>query len=255
MKKLCAICAILGLIFVATSAPQASTISLPDGTVMADRQDSGTGSSQWFGESVTTLTIDAQNVGTGQYVEVTGKITSISNTDTSWVEIGLIQKENWEYWQTAYGGSFKSAVFDKGIHVVHWEETDVIGLQLQEGWWEGGSTQWEKGPYAWNLEAPTTESPWEFTISMYPNPTSLGGDAYLAVVDETISGTQPLAYLGNQNIGDFSKCYLIAQIWSLTENASFSFEDVQATVVPIPGAVWLLGAGLIGLVGLRRKFR
>jgi hypothetical protein len=26
-------------------------------------------------------------------------------------------------------------------------------------------------------------------------------------------------------------------------------------VVPIPGAVWLLGSGLVGLVGLRRKFR
>jgi len=29
----------------------------------------------------------------------------------------------------------------------------------------------------------------------------------------------------------------------------------DATVVPIPAAVWLLGCGLIGLVGVRRKFR
>jgi len=27
------------------------------------------------------------------------------------------------------------------------------------------------------------------------------------------------------------------------------------SVVPIPGAVWLLGSGLVGLVGLRRKFQ
>jgi len=27
------------------------------------------------------------------------------------------------------------------------------------------------------------------------------------------------------------------------------------TVVPIPGAVWLLGSGLIGIVGIRRKFK
>jgi len=28
-----------------------------------------------------------------------------------------------------------------------------------------------------------------------------------------------------------------------------------AEVVPIPGAVWLLGSGLIGIVGIRRKFK
>lgn len=31
--------------------------------------------------------------------------------------------------------------------------------------------------------------------------------------------------------------------------------DDHASPVPLPGAVWLLGAGLIGLVGVRRKFR
>ena len=31
--------------------------------------------------------------------------------------------------------------------------------------------------------------------------------------------------------------------------------DITATYVPIPGAVWLLGSGLIGLVGLRKKFK
>jgi hypothetical protein len=31
--------------------------------------------------------------------------------------------------------------------------------------------------------------------------------------------------------------------------------DVINTPVPIPGAVWLLGSGIIGLIGVRRKFR
>ena len=33
------------------------------------------------------------------------------------------------------------------------------------------------------------------------------------------------------------------------------FDGLGASPVPIPGAVWLLGSGLIGMVGVRRKFR
>jgi len=40
-------------------------------------------------------------------------------------------------------------------------------------------------------------------------------------------------------------------------NASIQVSDVTIRVgeVPIPGAVWLLGSGLIGIVGIRRKFK
>lgn len=37
------------------------------------------------------------------------------------------------------------------------------------------------------------------------------------------------------------------------ENRSSAFEEFST--VPIPGAVWLLGSGLIGLLGLRKKFK
>jgi hypothetical protein len=238
-------------IIIAAAGSAQGDLMLLDSTVTANRQDSGTGTSEWWGEAVTTLTIDAQNVPSGYHVEVSGKITGISNTDTSWVEIGLIQKDAWDYWQTAYSGNFKSAVFDKGLYVVHWEEETGIGLQLQEGWWSGGSTVTDKGGYAWDLYSPTSEAPWEFNITMYP---TTSGDAYLSVGEETIFGTDPLAYSGSHGYGDFSECYLIAQIWSTTENATFSFVDVEATVVPTPAAV-LLGILGLGAVGIKlRKF-
>jgi len=33
-----------------------------------------------------------------------------------------------------------------------------------------------------------------------------------------------------------------------------TFGDVNTGAVPIPGAVWLLGSGLVGIVGIRRKY-
>jgi hypothetical protein len=37
--------------------------------------------------------------------------------------------------------------------------------------------------------------------------------------------------------------------------AGFDAQSISATVIPIPGAVWLLGTGLIGLVAIRRRLR
>ena len=35
---------------------------------------------------------------------------------------------------------------------------------------------------------------------------------------------------------------------------TYAVDDLSFDSVPIPGAVWLLGSGLMGLIGLRRKF-
>ena len=237
MKRLFLMICVVGVSLLMTGQVVKADLSLPDGTVTANRQDSGTGGS-WFGESVTIpLTINAQNLGTGQYVNVSGSITAISNPNTSWVEIGLIPQSTYDYWQSAYGGIYKSAVFDKGIYVVDWS-SNGLGLSLKEN--SSG------GPFAWPLDTPTVSNPWDFTFTMYP---TSSGNAYLSVAGADMYGTQPFQYSGN-----YSQSYLIAQIWSSTGNASFSFEDVQASIVPAPGAVVLgmIGLSLVGWV--KRRF-
>jgi len=42
--------------------------------------------------------------------------------------------------------------------------------------------------------------------------------------------------------------------WQSSLSTNFAAR-VQANAVPIPAAVWLLGSGLIGIVGVRRKFK
>lgn len=51
----------------------------------------------------------------------------------------------------------------------------------------------------------------------------------------------------------------VPESWSSNGNgwdkASDGNVQVYGSAVPIPGAVWLLGSGLVGLVGVRRRFR
>jgi hypothetical protein len=87
-------------------------------------------------------------------------------------------------------------------------------------------------------------------LETYDNDTGVvtgSWDTVVDLLDITVSGLQ-LLDLNTATTGwDFSGP---SGNLNTTPNHSYT-----ATVVPLPGAVWLLGSGLIGLVGLRRKFR
>ena len=42
---------------------------------------------------------------------------------------------------------------------------------------------------------------------------------------------------------------------NIANHDRFGLDNLDVTIVPIPGAVWLLGSGLIGLAGIRRKMK
>ena len=61
-----------------------------------------------------------------------------------------------------------------------------------------------------------------------------------------------LSGFGNDVIGlQFALSSSDVGDWGMNTPAYFALDDV--TTVPIPGAVWLLGSGLLGLIGIRRK--
>jgi hypothetical protein len=90
---------------------------------------------------------------------------------------------------------------------------------------------------------------------------------YEADTDISIYGTMGL--LGSQNVttsdtgpvffGVSSDSEVIKSVkvdGSVPGYYSFEMIDnVEFNSIPIPGAIWLLGSGLVGLVGLRRRFK
>ena len=130
------------------------------------------------------------------------------------------------------------------------------------------STQYDMGaPYQWYMSA-LKEDPAGFTtagaMTFSPGtrlfePMLLADLAYTVVApvdddlsdlfyDNTVVPQEDGFYIYDDEIEEkvFHNCEDIVAYHNLTSGANVA-------PVPIPGAVWLLGSGLIGLIGLRRK--
>jgi len=111
----------------------------------------------------------------------------------------------------------------------------------------GGSIYWHvitdptSGP--WTSYGATT---WSYTTNVHVKLTADGDllSAYLNGATTPITTLDLSAFEGYDS-GRFG----------LYSNSGQTFDNVSLTPVPIPGAVWLLGSGLLSLIGLRRKFR
>jgi hypothetical protein len=104
----------------------------------------------------------------------------------------------------------------------------------------GGNTS---ASYGWGVGTGATLAPNSFISA------SLGNGALI--------GTQQTMYIFGINgsgVASVSNVYVGATI-DLSANGTITVTNGSATPVPLPAAVWLLGSGLLGLVGVGRRRR
>ena len=87
-----------------------------------------------------------------------------------------------------------------------------------------------------------------YTVELLAGGNIVGSENSLVPTDGTFL-TSTVSWTADDHVGESLGIRLTSA------GGSTYFDDVRLDAVPIPGAVWLLGSGLIGLVAVRRKFK
>ncbi|SEM01166.1 VPLPA-CTERM protein sorting domain-containing protein [Syntrophus gentianae] len=98
----------------------------------------------------------------------------------------------------------------------------------------------------------------EEAVITYTGGTIVGPTAYLLTKDGLANDTNPathawylynLTALGWTGVEDIT----ITGLWP--DQGAFSHVTLYGTPVPVPAAAWLLGSGMLGLLGIRRRMK
>ncbi len=246
------------LIAVVASAAM-SAVSL-SGTVTPST-DTGWG---YYGAIVSSTSFDITQLNV-----ITGSITGLPvDNGVYWAEVGVIPKATWDYWETAYGGGYKYARFNKGTFLCSEDDGSNAEIFLQD--WEAQSSGKPSYQYVsasggfYDLDF---EIVFDTSDIVYPgtsaqmwvngNPTNAGPSTL-----EWGRDLNPAPGAGLQPETDYysatyTDVYLVAQVWSSDADYRGSFDvDVEATPELPPSA--LLGLSMLPLSiaylrGRRRK--
>jgi hypothetical protein len=131
---------------------------------------------------------------------------------------------------TGFPSGLFSINYEGGAHQAQFQQTVTVNLQ--------SNTE-----YRVSLTANALAANFAYPIGSPPGaPDAAYSDAYAWV--DPVFGFDQAAFNALYGINSFV----------LSDYYQFNYSPNMSTV-PIPGAVWLLGTGLIGLIGLRRKFK
>jgi len=91
-------------------------------------------------------------------------------------------------------------------------------------------------------------------IDSFSNPILNADTPYWLVISTPTEGTAVVWY--KNSVGQIGpRAIWDGYSWSIANNITPSVFRVNGSPVPLPGAIWMLGSGLAGFAGLRRKMK
>jgi hypothetical protein len=99
---------------------------------------------------------------------------------------------------------------------------------------------------------------WLWSGDTFPNEFEAKWDGITMIhLYDIPQGGSPIkdSYINYQFTEVASNTFTVLSFGLRNDGSWLYMDDISVNQVPIPGAVWLLGSGLLGLAGLRRKFK